>query len=92
MKSIWKFPIKNINDNISIEMPKDSYILTIRDQQGTACIWAIVDSEKPLVKRNFLIRGTGHDIENLSYDNYIGTFQLYGGSLVFHVFENNTEL
>ena len=56
-------------------MPKDAEILTIQTQNETPCIWALVNPE--------------HDIY---YDmginrKYINTFQLGGGSLVFHLFE-----
>jgi len=38
------------------------------------------------VPRTFAIYGTGHKHEHVE-GTYIGTFQLDGGSLVFHVFE-----
>lgn len=35
--------------------------------------------------RHFRIKGTGHAADDIG--DYIGTFQLNGGSLVFHLFE-----
>ena len=86
-KQIWKF---TINPNkIIVEMPKDAEILTIQTQNETPCIWALVNPENEKELRHFEVYGTGHDIH---YDmgierKYINTFQLYGGSLVFHLFE-----
>ena len=85
MKKIWKFPL-SIVDEISINMPKGAEILSVQVQKNNPCIWALVDPYAEVVKRNFSIFGTGHAIIE---DNYIfiGTFQLYNGDLVLHLFE-----
>ena len=86
-KQIWKF---EINPNkVIVEMPKGAEILTIQTQNGTPCIWALVNPESEKEKRHFEVYGTGH---NIHYDmgivrKYINTFQLEGGLLVFHLFE-----
>lgn len=86
-KQIWKF---EINPNkVIVEMPKDAEILTIQNQNGYACIWALVNPENEKEKRHFEVFGTGH---NIYYDigverKYINTFQLEGGEFVFHLFE-----
>lgn len=86
-KQIWKFEIKPNQD--IIEMPQGAEILTIQNQNGNACIWALVNPENDTEKRHFEVFGTGH---NIYYDmgverKYINTFQLEGGQLVFHLFE-----
>lgn len=86
-KQIWKFIINT--NKIIVEMPKDTEILTIQTQNETPCIWALVNPENEKELRHFEVYGTGHDIY---YDmginrKYINTFQLGGGSLVFHLFE-----
>ena len=86
-KQIWKFPIHT--NNIIVEMPKDAEILTIQTQNETPCIWALVNPENAKELRHFEVYGTGHDIHCYCdiECKYINTFQLDGGSLVFHLFE-----
>lgn len=51
-------------------------------------MWALIpDTNAEIVQeRTFSIYGTGHEHESISGE-YVGTFQLQGGALVFHVFE-----
>ena len=85
-KTIWKFTL-NTTDVQQVEMPAYSEILCIQTQNETPCIWALIDPENEPVKRTFEIFGTGHNIPSNSKRNYIGTYQLMGGSLAFHCFE-----
>ena len=87
-KTIWKFELE-IADKQTIEMPVNAEILTVQTQNEIPCLWALVDPDDPKEDRVIKIFGTGHPIV---YDagvdrKYIGTYQLRGGSLVFHVFE-----
>lgn len=81
-KQVWKFPI--LRDR-QIEMPEGADIITLMVQDGTACIWAIVDTEAPKVKRTFLVVGTGHDIPENCLGWYWGSWQ--SGPFVWHLFE-----
>jgi hypothetical protein len=60
-------------------------------QAEVACIWALVDTERPTVDRKFWMFGTGHPIDERDVEldalYFIDTVQLLGGTLVFHVFE-----
>ncbi len=88
MLTIWKFPLKVADEQI-IEMPANARILTVQTQQGKPYLWVLVDSDHPKEPRTILVYGTWHPID-LVPSNYIGTFQvelMFGGSLVFHVFE-----
>lgn len=91
MRTIWKFEISEITDRFSIDMPSDAEILTVQVQNGNPCIWAIVESEHTEDRRYFEIIGTGHpfkeDRDEIVERKYIGTFQLYGGGIIFHLFE-----
>jgi hypothetical protein len=82
--TIWKYPFE-VTDNVSISMPGGAQILTVQAQNDTPCVWALVDPEAPKQTHHFRVYGTGHPIDEPG--QYLGTFQLYGGSLVFHVFE-----
>ncbi len=87
-KTIWKFELET-TDNQEIEMPIGSEILTIQTQNVIPCIWALIDPNADKEVRRFEIYGTGHPIHcDIGVKrNYIGTYQLYNGSLVYHVFE-----
>lgn len=89
-KTIWKFELET-TDNQKIQMPVGAEILTVQTQNETPCLWALVDPNEAKEDRFIEIFGTGHPI---GYDmdvdvdrKYISTYQLHGGSLVFHVFE-----
>ena len=53
------------------------------------CLWAIVNTLPEAVKKNRRIEiiGTGNPMPTGELE-YISTFQVYGGGLIFHVFEN----
>ena len=85
---VWKFPLV-VDDVQIIEMPANAEILCVQMQGDVPCLWARVESSRPTEPRKILIAGTGHEREDLwGLAHYIGTFQVYGGKLVFHVFED----
>ncbi len=84
-KSIWKFNFK-INDDVQIEMPKGAEVLSVQNQNEQPALWAICDTEAEKETRKFSISGTGHPI-NTDGKKFIGTFQMSGGALVWHLFE-----
>ena len=84
--TIWKFPLQVIDKQV-ISMPKDAIVLTVQVQGSQPCLWARLSPDTPSEKRTFLTYGTGHEIES-EPGPYIGTYQLEGGQLVFHVFES----
>lgn len=87
MNSVYKYTIK-VEDYFSLDLPKGARILTVQAQYDEPQLWALVDKNKPNEKRNFRLAGTGHPIKESSESlNYIGTFQLAGGSFIGHVFE-----
>ena len=77
-----------LGDYFEIAMPKGAKILTVAEQHGLPCLWALVDTDKPIEKRLFRFAGTGHPItERPEHLQFVATFQMQGGSLVFHIFE-----
>ena len=68
-----------------IYLPAGAKILTVQVQNNQPCIWAEVDPTNYTVKRDISIIGTGHTLPKKEV-TYIGTFQLFGGDLVFHVY------
>ena len=87
MKQIYKY-LLTIDANNSIELPKNSKILSLQLQNNNPCIWVLVDPKEPLEVINFVTYGTGHEIKS-GLGDFIGTYQLHDGALVFHVFKQN---
>lgn len=83
---IWK-QVLEVTDYQIVEIPKHSEILCVQNQNETPCIWfKCQDDEKDTDMFAFRIVGTGHKFDT-TLDEYVGTFQLHGGALVFHVFK-----
>lgn len=70
-------------------MPVGAKILTVQVQNGIPCMWAMVDPDASTEEVTIRVHGTGHPICDSAKLEYIGTFQIYGGGLVFHVFKEN---
>lgn len=85
-KTIWKYPLE-ITDLQHIVMPKDAVVLSAGVQDGTICVWAMVDPKVSLTEsKAFEIHGTGNpSIEDEEGLRFIGTFVL--DLFVWHVFE-----
>jgi hypothetical protein len=85
-KTIWKYELTP--DKLSIEMPKDAEILSVQMQNDIPCVWALVNPENKVKEKVIEIFGTGHEMycDGISR-KFIGTFQMHGGLLVFHLFE-----
>lgn len=86
MTTIWKFPIR-VADEQSVRMPEGAKILHVGVQNETPCLWAMVESTAPQESRIIAMRGTGHPASGLEGAAFLGTIFMYGGQLVFHVFE-----
>jgi hypothetical protein len=87
--TIWKFPIET-TDLQSIAIPAGSVLLSFQIQRGQPCMWAQCDPASPLEQRLIAVYGTGHPLPSKP-GKYVGTYQLSGGALVFHVFDLGTE-
>lgn len=86
MLTVHKYPIE-LTDRFAVNMPRDATCLYVATQQGVPQVWARVDTNSPIEFRQFYLRGTGHDLGDAAEANYVGSFQLQGGALVFHLFE-----
>jgi len=85
MKRIFKY-ILHTSVQSSFQMPADAKVLCVQMQYDCPCIWAMVDDSAPTVERTFTVYGTGHPMSE-DPGQYVGTFQMHGGELIFHVFE-----
>jgi hypothetical protein len=87
-KVVWKYPLE-LKDEQIIEMPANARMLCVQMQGETPSLWVLVDPYKAHESRKILIAGTGHEREALAgFLTYIGSFQMMGGQLVYHVFES----
>lgn len=84
-RTIFKYPVSQLFD---IDIPKDAEILVVQAQRGKPEMWVLLDSDASTIKRKFIMIGTGHPMKDTyNKESYIGTFQMFGGDLVFHLFE-----
>lgn len=94
MTTIWKFPLE-VTDEQFIKMPKSSMAMTVQVQNDVPCLWAMIDKLDALYEpyHAFCIKtvGTGHDFDFINDFNftYLGTYQLFDGNFVGHVFIKN---
>ena len=80
-----------VDDNLTIDLPVGARILTVQEQCGYPYIWALVNPDAPIERRTFRLAGTCNTIECHGELLYVGTFQLRGGALVFHMFETRPD-
>lgn len=86
MKTIWKFPLQ-VQDVQVVQMPLPAQVLCVQPQGDGVCLWAEVDPNGERVNIEIAIIGTGHPIPDEAHKRYVNTFQMHGGTLVFHAFE-----
>lgn len=89
MLTIYKYPIP-IEDNFTISLDRNAKVLCVQTQNDKPFIWVMLDDKEPIkVEKEFWLRGTGHDCEEVQpYTGvkYVGTFQMRNGTIVFHLF------
>lgn len=83
MRTIWKFPFQ-VAGSFTVDMPADAEILAVQLQGVVPCMWALVDTDLPVMTETFLIVGTGHRAPDEGAV-HVGTFQQ--GPFVWHVFQ-----
>lgn len=92
MRTIWKYELA-VEDRIELEMPRGAELLTVQTQAGRPRLWALVDPIEPHETRRFRLYGTGHAVSDPPRTTtepsqvYVGTFQVFQGEGVFHLFE-----
>lgn len=82
---IWKWEIE-VTDEQTLMMPSGAKLLDVQMQAGKCCVWALCDQNAEKKPRHLAIYGTGNFMPD-DPGEYIATFQMHGGSLVFHAFE-----
>jgi hypothetical protein len=92
---VYKYPIRLTDDLQPIRIQNDWKILTFDSQGMDMEIWVLADSSKPPLMddrpRVFKLVGTGQHFDGTGFD-YVGTCQLRNGTLVYHLFEQKSEV
>lgn len=84
--TIWKFPLE-MKDEQVIQVPPMHRLLCVQFQQEQLCLWVEVNElQTARSDVTIAIVGTGHEIPNGFKHSYIGTVQMYGGTLVWHIY------
>jgi hypothetical protein len=84
---VFKYEIV-AEDSPTVQLPVGAEILSVGQQNNKMFLWALVDTdEKVMEQHEFRVAGTGHEIKDAGFMDFIGTVQMYDGALVFHVFE-----
>jgi len=84
-RTIWKFELKSEDEQV-IHMPDNAKILCVDTQKGTPCLWALVEANIPSRDFAILTFRAGHDVDLDNEFKYVGTYQLFDGNFVEHVF------
>lgn len=82
---IWKWQIEVI-DQQTVMMPAGAKLLDVQVQGDECCVWALCDPDAEKEPRHLAIYGTGNPMPD-EVGEYVATFQMYDGALVFHAFE-----
>lgn len=90
---IWKVELDIVAEQ-TIEIPSGATFLSAREQNDHVCAWFICDPDKPKEPRTIAMVGTGHEVPtdgdsmgDEPFSVYLGTAIIFGGNLVWHVFE-----
>ncbi len=84
MLRVFKYAVP-VTDYFYIDLPRGAELLTAQVQAGEPQLWARVDDDAPTEQRHFRLVGTGHPAADTG--KHVGSFQMHGGGLVFHLFE-----
>lgn len=82
-QTIWKTPLES--DGL-VNLPLGAEVLSVQMQDESPTIWTLVDPAAEKVPTRLGVYGTGHPIPD-NPGRFIGTFQMEGGALVFHLFQ-----
>ena len=83
-RRIWKWTIRLVDEQ-TIHVPVGASPLDVQVQGDHLVLWALVDATAPSELRTVRIVGTGNPVQD-DPGVYVGTVQIHGGSLVWHVF------
>jgi len=84
--TIWKYPL-SFSGNV-IKLPINHQILSVQIQHSEPAVWILQEPTRNDLSDVIIhVVGTGQSIPKNIMLEFIDTFQLNNGSLVFHVFK-----
>jgi len=84
--TIWKYPL-SFSGNV-IKLPINHQILSVQIQHSEPVVWILQEPTRNDLSDVIIhVVGTGQSIPKNIMLEFIDTFQLNNGSLVFHVFK-----
>lgn len=87
---VYKYELKK-TDEQKVALPKGSQVLSVKVQNENIVLYVKVpDKEKETRYIDVFIHGTGHRTNDKA-TMFLDTIMLFGGSLVFHVFLNDSQ-
>lgn len=86
---IYKYPLETTDHQVVV-MPKGATPLCVQMQEDRPCLWARVDPGAATEAVGVYTVGTGHMLPR-DLGLYLGTYQMLGGSLVWHVYTRRAE-
>jgi len=90
MNRILKYEL-DVIDRQTVALPIWSSILSVIEQDNRVVVYALVDDAITETRdKVFRIVGTGHPFPDHEECTYLATVSTFGGSLVWHVFIENT--
>jgi len=90
MKRIYKYSLDTIDQQV-LRLPSNSKVLSVAAQGDNIVLYVRIDDT--IVRMTdclVLIHGTGHDADDTIDSTFVGTVNLYNGTLMFHVFYKET--
>lgn len=81
-KTVWKYQFPKAS-KAAFEIPSHAIILRADMQDGTLCLWALVEPLNDKETREFSVVGTGHPVPPFS--DFVDT--VMDAPFVWHVFE-----
>lgn len=85
MRTIFKYAVE-MSEDFTVLAPEGAEWLSVQVQGNEVQMWARVDTRRPAAAYRFGVHGTGHELNDFTARApHIGTFQLSGGALVFHL-------
>ena len=85
MKTIYNYKLDVIDKQV-IQLPQNAQILSVQEQHGELCLWALVEEQAETEDWTIQIIGTGNPAYHVDAGDFIGTVQARGGYLVWHIF------
>ena len=89
---IFKYPLATSIDSVELLLPTGSTILSVKEQNKSLCLWALVDENSANDELyNVFIIGTGNPMSLPDGAIFIDTAVIDRYSLVLHVFYKKIE-